>query len=308
MNTTTAPNDVATIDLMHLGRANVIASYLLLGDEPALVDPGPASTLAALEAGLAEQGLALGDLRAILLTHIHLDHAAATGSILARNPRVRVYVHERGAQHLIDPSRLLSSATQLYGNRMGELWGEMLPVPSAAVTTLSGAADELRLGGRRVRAHNAPGHAKHHLIWHDERGGGVFVGDNCGVRVPGVPFARPATPPPDIDLEAWMGTLTLIGSLQPTSLLLTHFGAFNDVAFHLADYRERLTHWGELVRAGLGSGQSEPQQVAALQAVAAGEIAGLSEEQRAALAQQGGSIEVNWHGLARYWQKRGLDA
>lgn len=301
------PDGVAVIDTHHLGRPHVVATYALLGDEPGLVDPGPASTLPAVEAGLAAQGIRLEELRHLVLTHIHLDHAGASGLILARAPAARVYVHERGAPHLIDPSRLVSSATQLWGERMHELWGETAPVPHGAITTFVGG-ETVRLGAHTLRAYDAPGHAKHHLVWHDEASGGVFVGDNCGVRLPGVAFTRPATPPPDVDLEAWLGTLDLIGSLGPRWLMLTHFGAFDDPAFHLADFRERLVRWAGIVREGLGSGRSEAEQIAALQHVGAAEAASLGAPEQAALSQQSGDLSLSWRGLARYWRKREGDA
>lgn len=301
--TTELPAGLALIDALHLGRPQVIGTYLLLGDEPALVDPGPASCLPAVEAGLAAHGLGLGDLRALLLTHIHLDHAGASGVIVARNPRVRVYVHERGAPHLLDPSRLIGSATQLYGDLMDRLWGEARPIPQAAITTLTGG-ETLRVGPHTVRVYDAPGHAKHHVIYYEEGSGAAFVGDNAGVRLPALPFARPATPPPDVDLEAWGRTLDLLESLGPRYLCLTHFGAYPDAAAHLGDYRARLLRWAELVREGLAGGASEAEQVAALEAFAAGETAGLSAEERAALHQQTGDLALSWRGLARYWRKR----
>jgi glyoxylase-like metal-dependent hydrolase (beta-lactamase superfamily II) len=298
-----SPDGVITIDDMHLGRPHVIATYLLEGDEPALVDPGPPSTLPALEAGLAAHGLGLGDIRAILLTHIHLDHAGATGSILARNPHARVYVHQRGAQHVIDPSRLISSATQLYGEMMETLWGTVVPAPAESLVVLEGG-EMIQLGRRTIHVFDAPGHAKHHLIYLDQQSGGAFVGDNGGVRLPGLRFVRPATPPPDIDLEAWDGTLLMLDELMPSWLMLTHFGAYNDVDFHINDYRARLAHWGEQVRLGLESGASEAEQIAALGELAAQEAAGLAQEEREALQQQTGALESSWRGLARYWRKR----
>jgi len=301
--TTDLPPRMALIDALHLGRPHVIGSYLLLGDEPALVDPGPASCLPAVEAGLAAHGLGLGDLRVLLLTHIHLDHAGATGVILARNPDVRVFVHERGAPHLIDPSRLLNSATQLYGELMGTLWGQVLPVPPEAITTLAGG-EELRVGPHQIRVHDAPGHARHHVVYFEQGAGAAFVGDNAGVRLPALPFARPATPPPEVDMEAWGRTLDLLESLAPRFLCLTHFGAYPDAAAHLRDYRARLLAWAELVRAGLASGAPEADQIAALKAAAAAETAGLSDEQRAALHQQTGDLALSWRGLARYWRKK----
>lgn len=298
------PDGVAVIDTHHMGRAHVVASYALLGAEPALVDPGPASTLPSLEAGLQAHGLSLGDIRHVIVTHIHLDHAGATGLILARNPAVQVHVHEKGAPHLVDPSRLVSSAAMLWGDKLELLWGRTVPVPPEAILTLVGG-ETLHLGGRTLRAYDAPGHAKHHLVWYDEQSGAAFVGDNTGVRLPGVRFTRPATPPPDVDLEAWLRTLELIATLEPRWLCLTHFGAFADVAFHLADFRERLVRWAEVVRAELSSGRSEAEQIAAFEALGTAESASLSPSEQIALTQQSGELSLSWRGLARYWQKRG---
>lgn len=306
MHTLPHPDGVAVIDTHHMGRAHVVATYALLGDEPALVDPGPASTLPAVEAGLAAHGLTLADIRHIVLTHIHLDHAGASGLIVTAAPAARVYVHQRGAPHLVDPSRLISSAGQLWGDRLEELWGRTVPVPPEVITTFVGG-EALQLGPHRLRAYDGPGHAKHHLLWHDEGNGGIFVGDTCGVRLPGVAFTRPATPPPDVDMEAWLRSLDLIESLGPRWLMLTHFGAFDDPAFHLADFRERLVRWAELVRAGLGSGADEAEQIAALQRLGAAEAASLGAAERAALSQQSGDLALSWRGLARYWQKRAAE-
>ncbi|NTV64916.1 MAG: MBL fold metallo-hydrolase [Oscillochloris sp.] len=301
--TTPTPDGVITIDDMHLGQPHVIATYLLTGREPALVDPGPASTLPALEAGLAAHGLGLGDIGSILLTHIHLDHAGATGSILARNPKAKIYVHNVGAQHIVDPSRLLKSANQLYGDMMDTLWGQTVPVPRESITTLEGG-EMLDIGGRTIHVFDAPGHAKHHLVYLDQQSGGAFIGDNGGVRLPELQFVRPATPPPDIDLEAWDGTLLMLDELMPTWLMLTHFGAYNDVTFHISDYRRRLVAWGEFVRQRLELDASEEEQVAALEEMAVAEASDLSPAQRAALIRQTGSLTLSWRGLARYWRKR----
>lgn len=302
--TTAHPNGVLVLDTHHMGRAHVVASYVLLGDEPALVDPGPAGTLPSLEAGLAQHGLGLADIRHIVLTHIHLDHAGATGLILERNPSARVHVHERGAPHLVDPSRLINSAAQLWGDQLERLWGRTVPVPPAAIGTLAGG-EVLRLGRRTLRAYDAPGHAKHHLVWLDEESGGAFVGDNLGVRLPAARFTRPATPPPDIDLEAWERTIELIVGLKPAWVMLTHYGPYSDVDFHIADFRERLLRWGEAVRRGLEGGADEGEQIAALERMAWEEAASLGAAERAALTQQSGAVELSWRGLARYWRKRG---
>jgi glyoxylase-like metal-dependent hydrolase (beta-lactamase superfamily II) len=290
------------IDDHHLGRPHIIGTYLLLGDEPALVDPGPSVTLPTLEAGLAEHGLRFDDIRAILLTHIHLDHAGATGVLVDRYPHLRVYVHQRGAPHLIAPERLLSSATRLYGDLMDVLWGPILPIPEQAITTLAGG-ETIRLGNRSLRVFDTPGHASHHVSYLDEESGAVFVGDVAGVHLPGTRQARPATPPPDIDLEAWASSLDTILSLAPTALLLTHFGPVSDPSAHIADFRARLAAWAETVRTGLASGADEPTQIAQLAAVADADL-DPSDAELAASYRQAAAIEQSWQGLARYWRKR----
>ncbi|RRR74404.1 MAG: MBL fold metallo-hydrolase [Candidatus Viridilinea halotolerans] len=305
MNTQTNPKDVLILDTHHMGRPHVVATYVLLGAEPALVDPGPAGTLPNVEAALAQHNMSLADIKHLIVTHIHLDHAGASGAILERNPNIRVHVHERGAPHLIDPSRLVNSAGMLWGDQLETLWGRTIPVPVSAIETLVGG-EQLRLGGRTLRAYDAPGHARHHLVWYDEASGAAFVGDNAGVRLPTERFTRPATPPPDVDIEAWLRTLDMIGTLNPQWIMLTHFGAYADVNFHLADMRERLVHWAELVREGMASGASEAEQIAALEAQALQEAAHLNAEEQAALTQQSGDVVLSWRGLARYWTKRGL--
>ncbi|MFQ5594588.1 MAG: MBL fold metallo-hydrolase, partial [Anaerolineae bacterium] len=241
---TTLPEDIGLIDLRLLGLAGLNGTYVLLGDEPALVDPGPASTLDSLEAGLATYGLALADVRALLLTHIHLDHAGATGSLVARCPDLRVYVHQRGAPHMASPERLLNSAGRLYGDWLEFLWGETRPAPEQNLVPLSGG-ETIHLGGRVVLASDTPGHAYHHLAYFDEGSRSAFVGDVAGVRLAGMPYVRPATPPPEVDLEAWQATLDRLLALEPSRLLLFHFGPANDPTEHIEQLRARLLRWAE---------------------------------------------------------------
>jgi glyoxylase-like metal-dependent hydrolase (beta-lactamase superfamily II) len=216
-----------TIDVRHLGRERVIASFLLDG---CLVDPGPESSLETL---LAE----LGDDRPqrVLLTHIHLDHAGATGALVRRWPDLEVWVHELGAPHVVDPSKLVKSATRLYGADMARLWGEIVPVPAANLKVLRGGET---LGDWRVAY--TPGHASHHVSYLHEATGTAFTGDAAGVRIPlDGPIIAP-TPPPDIDLEAWPRTIDAIAAWKPERLAVTHFGVWEDPQDHLAALREVL--------------------------------------------------------------------
>ncbi|HEX9369348.1 MAG TPA: MBL fold metallo-hydrolase [Roseiflexaceae bacterium] len=301
------PADVRLIDDLHLGRPHVIGTYLLSGDEPAIVDPGPPSTLANLEAGLAAHGLSPADLSAVLLTHIHLDHAGATGTLVRRYPHLRVYVHERGAPHLVDPTKLIRSATRLYGAEMGRLWGEILPVPEQHITTLAGG-ETLRAGGRALRVFDSPGHAVHHLFYFDQGSGAAFVGDTAGVCLPEAPVARPATPPPDIDVEGWLSTLDTLRSLNPQALLLTHFGPAYRPDAYIADYRAALLRWAEVVRAGLESGADEATQVDRLRALMRAELDAAESTAESAQIEQTASLDLSWQGLARYWRKRSGEA
>lgn len=297
------PDDIRLVDDLHLGRPHVIATYVLLGDQPALVDPGPGSTLPSLEAGLTSYGLTIGDLRAVLLTHIHLDHAGATGLLVARNPHLRVYVHRRGAPHVIAPERLVRSAARLYGDEMERLWGEIRPVPEANITVLEGG-ETVRLNGRTIRAFYTPGHASHHVIYFEEATGAAFVGDTAGVRMPGSTYTRPPTPPPDIDIEAWQRSLDTLRSLEPCLLLLTHFGPVAAPADHIEEYRARLLRWTETVRQGLMSGADEATQIARLQALADKELGEITTAEAYEDYRQAAAVEQSWHGLARYWRKR----
>jgi glyoxylase-like metal-dependent hydrolase (beta-lactamase superfamily II) len=220
------------IDVMHLGHDRVIAAYDLDG---VVVDPGPASTVETL--------LSQAEPRALLLTHIHLDHAGATGVLVRRFPRLKVYVHERGAPHLIDPSRLLKSAEQLYGDDMDRLWGEVAPVPEENITVLR--------GGETVEGflvEYAPGHASHHVAYLHEASGDAYVGDVGGVRVPPHDFGLAPTPPPDIDLEKWRASIDMVEAWRPARLALTHFGYVEDVRGQLDKTRAWLEEWGPLAR------------------------------------------------------------
>jgi glyoxylase-like metal-dependent hydrolase (beta-lactamase superfamily II) len=225
------------IDLEHLGRERVIGSWLV-GD--VLVDPGPQSCIETLLEALD------GEVpRVIALTHIHLDHAGATGSLLQRFPETEVWVHERGAPHLVDPSKLLASAGRLYGQDMGRLWGEVLPVAPERVRVLAGGE---RIDGFQVAY--TPGHASHHVCYLHEQTRSAFCGDLAGVRIAQkAPVVAP-TPPPDIDLPAWHASLDLVEAWRPDSLIATHFGSYGDVAEHLAAIRRSLQEMEGWARAG----------------------------------------------------------
>ena len=226
------------IDVRHLGNEQVICCWEVDG---LLIDPGPESTLATLLEELGDERP-----RALLLTHIHFDHAGATGALLRHWPDLPVYVHERGAPHLVDPSRLVASAGRLYGGEEGlrRLWGEVVPVPEANLRVLRGGERDVE-GAFRVEY--TPGHASHHVCFLHEPSGWAFVGDTAGVRVPSHPCTVAPTPPPDIDVEAWDASIERVKAWEPVGLGLTHFGPAEDAIEQLDRCREALHAQAELV-------------------------------------------------------------
>lgn len=271
---------------MHLGQPRALAVYLLDGPEPTLIDCGPSSCLATLEQALAGHGLRVGDLRHLLLTHIHLDHAGAAGQLVAANPHLLVHVSEVGAPHLLAPERLERSARRLFGGEFDRLWGSLAPVPSL----------NLRVAGDHVAGFECfptPGHAIHHISFIDEDGS-CFVGDATGIRVPPWTEVVPGTPPPDIDVDDHRGSLAKIASRHPQRLCLSHFGVFDDVQEHLARVRDRLTRWSEWVR----DGATEQQFAAMARAEFSDQPDALEAIEVAA------PFEPSFSGLERYWARR----
>ena len=269
------------IDLMHLGRAKVIGAWRI-GD--VIVDPGPSSCLGELLAALARHPP-----RVLALTHIHLDHAGAAGSLVRRFPDAEVWVHERGAAHLSDPSKLLASARRLYGEDMDRLWGEVLPVPADRLRVLRGG----EVIGEFEVAYT-PGHASHHVSYLHLPTRRAFTGDVTGVRI-GEGRVMAPTPPPDIDVEAWQVSLDLVEAWRPAALSLTHFGNYDDVAGHLAAARAALDYERELV---LGS--SEEGFCAAIRAA----ISSSGAADAAAAYEQAMPPEQSYSGLRRYLERR----
>jgi glyoxylase-like metal-dependent hydrolase (beta-lactamase superfamily II) len=270
------------IDVMHLGRDRVICAYLVDG---LIVDPGPGSCVEALLDGLGSTRP-----RALLLTHIHLDHAGASGLLCRRFPDLQVYVHESGAPHLIDPSKLLESAGRLYGDDMWELWGEVAPVPEDRIHTLSGGET---VEGFRVAY--TPGHASHHVCYLHEESSDAYVGDVAGVRIPPYEHTLAPTPPPDIDVEAWLDSLHTVAAWNPHSLCLTHFGQVTDVADHLHRVRTALVQAADSARL-----DGEERFIAGIER-------GLSENTDPAVQEsfeQAAPPDQLYQGLARYWRKR----
>ena len=291
------------IDLNFRGSPRVIATAIMQGaGGVTLIDPGPTSCLPALESGLRDRGLTLRDVRSLLLTHIHLDHAGATGTIAERVPGVRVYVHERGAPHMIDPARLLASATRLYGEHMDSLWGAFQPVPAANVTALKGG-ERLELGSQAIKVAYTPGHAKHHVSFLDEHSGTAYVGDTAGVQVSGNYLIAP-TPPPDIDIEAWQQSLDTIDAWQPVSLFLTHFGPVSPARAQLARVRTTVATAAETARQMLDSGGSDEELAHRFAERMRADARKALPEHEARAAELAAPFDQLWQGLARYWQKK----
>jgi glyoxylase-like metal-dependent hydrolase (beta-lactamase superfamily II) len=272
------------LDLHHLGAEHVIGVYLLETDDGlALFDCGPASCVDELRRRLDEQGVGLQDVRHLLLSHIHLDHAGAAGVLVREQPALQVHVSGIGAPHLIDPARLETSARRLYGEDFDRLWGELAPVPAENVHVAAGRV----LG---LDCFPSPGHASHHVCYAEARGT-VYAGDAAGVRIRPSEVVLPPTPPPDVDVEAWNRTIDELERRAPDRLALVHFGVFEDVGRHLADLRRRLAWWSELVGEGLAQDAWEAKARAELGADAD------PYEQAMPLWQ-------SYAGLERYWQKR----
>jgi glyoxylase-like metal-dependent hydrolase (beta-lactamase superfamily II) len=273
------------IDLRHLGRAQVIGAWRI-GD--VIIDPGPSSCLEQLLPALE-----LNPPRAFALTHIHLDHAGATGSLVRRFPEAEVWVHERGARHMADPARLLASAARLYGDDMQRLWGEVLAVPADRLRVLSGGET---IGPFQVAY--TPGHASHHVSYLHRPTGWAFTGDVTGVRIADGPVLAP-TPPPDIDLGAWRDSLQVVEAWNPSSLATTHFGARADVAAHLASLRAQLDRLEALA--------GELDEAAFAEAIRAQVLAASSPE-TAATYEQAMPPAQSYSGLTRYLQAKNSTA
>jgi glyoxylase-like metal-dependent hydrolase (beta-lactamase superfamily II) len=271
------------IDLHFRGLRHAIGVYVLeTADGLALVDCGPTTTLPRLREGLSERGLELAEFDHLLLSHIHLDHAGAAGTIVRAHPKLRVWVSERGMRHLIDPSRLESSARRLYGDRFDQLFGELAPVPAGNVEL----ADGELLG---LEAFASPGHASHHVCYQADEV--LFAGDACGVRNPADDCVLPVSPPPDIDVELWHATIDAVAARQPKLLALTHFGLVSDVDRHLALLGSELDRWAALVAAG-----------ADVEAFAAAARPARCVDP--ALYDAIAPFDQSWQGLRRYLDKR----
>ena len=292
------------IDLRHMGRPESVGACVVeTRDGPLIIDPGPASTIPALRAGLAELGYEIGDLVALLLTHIHLDHAGGTGTLARENPRLAVYVHELGARHVADPSKLVSSATRLYGPKMDELWGEVAAVPSERIHSLAGG-ETIALGERTFEVAYTPGHAAHHVSYFEPAAGVAFVGDTGGLMSPRLPCVLPVTPPPEFDLEAWLASIHRIRMWQPREIVLTHYGPSLEPEHHLEELRSAILVWAEYARDSLLQTGTDTDRVGWFIRQLEVWIEGRVASDRARTFLEGAGPDACWQGLARYWKNR----
>jgi glyoxylase-like metal-dependent hydrolase (beta-lactamase superfamily II) len=295
---------ISYFDLNFQNRQRVIACGVLHGPGGvAIIDPGPSTTLPVLRQTLSAAGITLDDVTALVLTHIHLDHAGATGTLVREHPHLRVYVHEIGAPHMIDPGKLIASATRLYGDAMDRLWGEIAPVPAEAMTTLNGG-ERIDVAGRTLDVVYTPGHASHHVSFFSSDSGVAFVGDTAGICVVENGFVMPPTPPPDIDLEAWADSLTTIERWQPETLFITHFGPASPSRPHLTAMRDHLGLVGRLARESLAlEGVDAVKEEWFVEQIRRELRRTLSEAEASKYALSGG-FDLSWRGLSRYWRKK----
>ena len=291
------------IDLQFLGRPGRIAAGAIRTPAGALVvDPGPASCLPALVGGLAGLGIAPRDLHGLLLTHIHLDHGGAAGALVRQYPHVKVYVHPRGAPHLLDPAKLLASAARLYGDQMDRLWGEFAAVPAANLV-VPADGDGLDFGGARFDVAYTAGHASHHACYRDRRSGVVYAGDTGGIRVGPSAYVLPPTPPPDIDVRAWQESLARLRAWEPSGVFVTHFGLYRDAGAHFDALSRELEAWDELAGTILADVPAGSRASAFIESVRERVRQRVTAEE-AESYRDSMSLEDCWAGLERYWQKQ----
>jgi len=306
VTTVTSLNAVTwQISLPFQEEEGIIGSYLLAGNnELAIIDPGPGSMMEPLLAAIRQAGFAPQDVTHLLATHVHLDHAGVVGSLVKHMPKAKVYVHSKGAPHLLDTTKVVASATRIYGDRMQQLWGDIESTPADRIQTMEDG-DVLNVAGRRLEVHYTPGHAVHHVVFFDAHSGDLFAGDTAGVRLQGIDYVRPPTPPPDIDLEAWFDSIDTIKKLQPDVLYLGHFGATHNAAQHLERLRGQLISWGNFVLGAMREHKNEQEILDLLIAQTEPELKHVTSDPNAPTRYE---IATNYamtvQGYLRYWKKK----
>ena len=291
---------VVELDTLLGGWRRVTAGYLVEGPAPVLVETGSQSSVPALLAALAEQGVEADDLAGVAVTHIHLDHAGGVGDVARAFPRATVYVHEKGARHLADPTRLVNSAAQVYGRLLDSLYGRLDPTEPDRIHVLADGEDIDIGGGRRLTTVDSPGHAKHHLALHDSDSGLLFAGDAVGVRLPDAGVLRPSTPPPDFDLDQALTSLRRFADRKPAGVALAHYGLVPDPIETLDEAGETLTRWAEVAEAAWREGRDI---AAALDEAFAGELSSTDPAHRKKLETLNG-VHSNAAGFKRWLETR----
>lgn len=293
------------VDTMMAGKAKVTSAYLLRASEPALVETGPTTSLAAVIEGLKELGVGPSDLAHVIVTHIHLDHAGGVGHLAAQFPTATIWVHERGAAHLADPAKLVQSAGRIYGEeRLRRLFGPVDPVPADRIRAVDDG-DRVSLGDREIEVIYTPGHASHHVALIDSESGAVFIGDALGIHLPDVGVLRPATPPPDVDVEMAVASIERIRRRARSMLLFSHFGPVSEIDELCSLAARRLRSWAGIVRDAMEKTDDIDRISEILRARTAGEFddaldPGADLTRYDVLATK----EMNAAGLVRYWRKR----
>ena len=272
---------IETMDLGFMDTEEIIASFVLTGEgSTAIIETGPTTCIENLMRGLEDRGVGPEEVEKVFLTHVHLDHAGASGNLTELLPNATFYVHEIGYPHLVDPSTLVKSATRIYGEEsMEEMWGEVRAVPEDRLEKLEGG-EEIEAAGGVLVAHYTPGHAYHHLAFYEPESGALFAGDVAGVRLPGQSYVKPPTPPPEIDIEAWKQSIEAIRKLAPETLYPTHFGSYQDTERHLSELEQRLQEWLLFIEERIDEGLSREDIVE--------EFSAMGDEE---LLQEGGSPE-----------------
>jgi len=291
---------VLEIDTLLGGWERVTAGYLVEGPAPVLVETGSQSSVPALLAALADLGVSPNDLAGVAVTHIHLDHAGGVGDVARAFPNATVYVHEKGARHLVDPSRLVDSASRVYGDLLDSLYGRLDPTPADRVHVLEDGETVDVGGGRTLTTVDSPGHAKHHLALHDSQSGILFVGDAVGVRLPDAGVLRPSTPPPDFDLDQALHSLDKFAARRPTGIALAHYGLVPDPSTICEEAKGTLRRWAEVAEKAFREGRDI---AAALDEAFAGDLTGVEGPDREKLETLNG-VHSNAAGFRRWLETR----
>jgi len=305
-------NDVFQIDTKMAGYQGITAGYLIRGSRPCLVETGTAPSAPVVRKALASLGIGPEDLATVVVTHIHLDHAGGVGDIAAMYPAAEVVVHRKGARHLADPSRLMASARTVYGDALDVLFGVLAPVPASRIAALDDVGTVDLGDGRRLDSHYSPGHAKHHVGLIDSLSGDLYVGDAAGVYIPETGDLRPATPPPDFDLEVALASLRMFSALRPARLLFSHYGPVDDVDATLARSAEEILVWVERTRAARAAGLDLDHAVAMVRSQTLSRYAALQPGADPAIAVRferisGAATNIGgiWHWLDKLDQQAG---